>query len=230
MSSPRQIRLKPLPADYEEAYAAQLHEVDDLLARQQAGQDPSIVGTLFLGEHSHVYTLGRHGDEANMLATAAQRQSLGIPLVRTDRGGDITYHGPGQVVGYPIVHLPSLGLGPRAFIETLQQVIIATLAPYGLTGVLDPQAAGVWLEASGDAPLRKICAMGLRISRSVTMHGFAINLNTDLAHFARINPCGFTDRGVSSLQQEIGQPVDTDLFEFRLLYSFMRHFDVQILL
>ncbi|PID89936.1 MAG: lipoate--protein ligase [Bacteroidetes bacterium] len=228
MPPARQVRVRPLLPGYAEAYQAQLAEADAVLA--MSGEDTPVAGTLFLGEHDHVYTLGKHGDDTNMLIPEAQLQTLGIPLVRTDRGGDITYHGPGQLVGYPILHLPSLNLGARAYIATLQQTVIDALAVYGLSGMVDPHAAGVWLESSGGRPLRKICAMGVRISRSVTMHGFALNLNTDLSHFARINPCGFVDRGVTSLQQELGQPVDMATFRTHFLESFARCFHVEILL
>ncbi len=224
----RQVRTRPLTPAYTEAYQAQLAEMDAVLAMSRGGEAP-MVGTIFLGEHDHVYTLGKHGHDANMLLPAAQLQALGIPLVRTDRGGDITYHGPGQLVGYPILHLPSLGLGARAYIENLQQTVIGCLATYGVRGVVDPDAAGVWIEPSGGKPLRKICAIGVRISRSVTMHGFALNLNTDLAHFDRINPCGFVDRGVTSLQHEMGQPVNIDIFRSHFLKSFARRFHVEIL-
>lgn len=196
----------PFVSGYSEALLAQRAGVERVLARLDDAQS-RVRGELLLGEHTPVYTLGRHGDEHNMHLSAEALERLGIELVRTNRGGDITYHGPGQLVGYPILHLPSFGLGARAYIACLEAVIIATLQHFGIEGMVDPDAAGVWLAPAGQRGLRKICAIGVHIGQGVSMHGFALNVSTDLAYFSRINPCGFTDRGVTSLSQELGSVV-----------------------
>lgn len=163
--------------------------------------------TLLLVEHSPVYTLGRHGHEDNMLLSAAQLGAMGAELVRTDRGGDITFHGPGQLVAYPIIDLLRHGLGVKAYVDMLEQAVIDTLATYGIAGGRVEGATGVWL-GIGTPAERKICAIGIRCSRFVACHGLALNANTDLGFFRAINPCGFTDKGVTSIALELGHEVD----------------------
>jgi lipoyl(octanoyl) transferase len=158
---------------------------------------------LIFVEHPHVYTLGKSGDEQNLLLNFIQLQAKDAVFFKTDRGGDITYHGPGQMVGYPILDLENFGLGLRQYIYNIEEVIILFLNRYGITGSRDPHATGVWLDV-GKPSARKICAIGVKSSRYVTMHGFAININTDLEYFKYINPCGFSDRGVTSLEKELG--------------------------
>lgn len=162
---------------------------------------------LLFVEHPHVYTLGKSGDEQNLLLNYIQLQAAHATFFQTDRGGDITYHGPGQIVGYPILDLENFGIGLRKYIELLEEAIIKTVAEFGLVGARDPKATGVWLDA-GLPTARKICAIGVKSSRFVTMHGFAFNVNTDLTYFQHINPCGFTDRGVTSLEKELGMKQD----------------------
>lgn len=216
-----------LPQNYEEAWQRQEEAVEALLAARARGDDGAI-GSLFLGEHAHVYTMGQHAEASNLLVPQRLLEQQGIPLAYTNRGGDITYHGPGQLVGYPLLYLPAFRLGARAYIARLEETVIEALCAYGLEGHVDPKAAGVWLQASGGKPLRKICAMGVHISRSVSMHGFAVNVNTDLSYFTRINPCGFTDRGVSSIALEVGHAVDFEQFRTHFLTVFARHFHVGI--
>ncbi|MCD8071796.1 MAG: lipoyl(octanoyl) transferase LipB [Alistipes sp.] len=165
---------------------------------------------LILCEHPHVYTLGRSGRRENLLAGEEYLRSIGARFVTIDRGGDITYHGPGQLVGYPIVDIEALGLGLKEYIALLEEAVIRTLSRYGVKSGRSRGATGVWLEAEAGRPLRKICAIGVRSSRFVTMHGFALNVSTDLGYFAHINPCGFTDRGVTSLTAELGRNVAVD--------------------
>lgn len=160
-------------------------------------------------EHPHVYTLGKSGDEQNLLLNYIQLQAAHAAFVRTNRGGDITYHGPGQQVGYPIFDLANFNIGLKKYIYMLEEVIIETLKQYRIASQRLEGATGVWLDV-GARNCRKICAIGVRSSRFVTMHGFALNINTDLNYFKHINPCGFIDKGVSSMQQELGMQVDMD--------------------
>ena len=164
-------------------------------------------GYLILCSHPHVYTLGKSGKAQNLLIGEQLLQSIGASFVSTDRGGDITYHGPGQVVGYPILDLGVVGLGLRQYIEYMEQAVIDTIARWGIEGQRDKGATGVWISGGG-RPLRKFCAIGVRSSHSVTMHGFALNVNTDLRYFSYINPCGFTDRAVTSMAEECGKEID----------------------
>jgi len=159
-------------------------------------------------EHDHVYTLGKSGSENNLLVNNKQLQDHGVTFFKTNRGGDITYHGPGQLVGYPILDLEHFGLGVKSYIEKLEKSIILALSSYGLTGEQLPGATGVWLDADMPGKTRKICAIGVKASRHITMHGFAFNVNTDLKFFDMINPCGFTDKAVTSLKKELGKMQD----------------------
>lgn len=166
-------------------------------------------------EHPHVYTLGKSGDEHNLLLNYIQLQAKNASFAQTNRGGDITYHGPGQLVGYPIFDLANFGIGLRQYIELLEEAIIEFIALYGLKGERLEGATGVWLDATTPRA-RKICAIGVRSSRYVTMHGFALNITTDLSYFSHINPCGFTDKGVSSLALETGVEPDFELVKQQL--------------
>lgn len=159
---------------------------------------------LLFCEHPHVYTLGKSGSEGNLLADALQLRSRDAGFIHTNRGGDITYHGPGQIVGYPILNLLYFANGIRQYIEKLEQSIILALQEYGIAGERLDGATGVWLETNKPGRTRKICAIGVRTSHWVTMHGFAFNINTDLSYFSMINPCGFTDKAVTSLEKELG--------------------------
>ena len=162
---------------------------------------------LIFVEHPHVYTLGKSGDEHNLLLNFIQLQAKEASFYKTDRGGDITYHGPGQLVGYPILDLENFGIGLRQYIYNIEETIIRTLSVYNIEAARDPQATGVWLDV-GKPASRKICAIGVKSSRFVTMHGFALNINTNLEYFNYINPCGFSDRGVTSLEKELGTKQD----------------------
>lgn len=163
--------------------------------------------TLIFCEHPHVYTLGKSGDEENLLLNYIQLQAKDATFVKSNRGGDITYHGPGQVVGYPIFDLANFNMGLKQYISSVEEAIINALLQYNIeTSRLDG-ATGVWLDV-GKPSCRKICAIGVRSSRYVTMHGFALNVNTDLSYFGHINPCGFIDKGVTSMEKELGQKID----------------------
>ncbi len=172
---------------------------------------------LILCQHKPVYTLGKNGKIENLLQSA---RSSGAEFVHTNRGGDITFHGPGQLVGYPILDLERLGIGLAKYIELLEDSIIKTIESYGLAGGREQGASGVWLHDDKTPFPRKICALGIRSSRFVTMHGFAFNINTDLKYFDLINPCGYTDKGVTSLSKELDEEMD---FE-KVMNEFIGHF------
>lgn len=162
-----------------------------------------LAGEVLLVEHTPVYTLGKSGHAENLLVSREALEAAGAGFFHIDRGGDITFHGPGQLVGYPILDLECLGIGLRDYIDALEEAVIRTVDRYGIRGGRIHGASGVWIDAEGCRP-RKICAIGVRSSRYVTMHGFALNVTTDLSWFSRINPCGFTDRGVTSIASETG--------------------------
>lgn len=162
-----------------------------------------LAGEVLLVEHTPVYTLGKSGHAENLLVSREVLEAAGAGFFHIDRGGDITFHGPGQLVGYPILDLECLGIGLRDYIDALEEAVIRTVDRYGIRGGRIHGASGVWIDAEGRRP-RKICAIGVRSSRYVTMHGFALNVTTDLSWFSRINPCGFTDRGVASIASETG--------------------------
>lgn len=184
------------------------------IIRQKTGIGPAqeakefLSGHLLFCEHPHVYTLGKSGAERNLLISEEMMQKKGISFFQINRGGDITYHGPGQLVGYPILDLDAFHLTIRKYIYILEEAVIRTLDSFGLNPERMEGATGVWFEPHTFA--RKICAIGVRASRNVTMHGFAFNINTDLSFFHFINPCGFTNKGSTSLQAETGVPGDMD--------------------
>lgn len=202
---------------YSEALEIQRNEFEALLAAKngRGGKDAEArsdagdgyIGTIFTVEHPAVYTLGKNGRESNLLVSEELLRRGGAEFVRTDRGGDITFHGEGQIVGYPVLDLEPAGIGLRDYIDKLEQAVIDTMADYGMECGRSAGASGVWLGGANmeqKGSLRKICAIGVRASRYVTMHGFALNVTTDLSRFAAINPCGFTDRGVTSMERELG--------------------------
>lgn len=166
-------------------------------------------------EHPHVYTLGKSGDEHNMLLNYIQLQAQNASFVHTNRGGDITYHGPGQIVGYPIFDLANFEVGLKQYIYNVEEAIIETLSLYNIISTRLEGATGVWLDV-GFPTCRKISAIGVRSSRYVTMHGFALNVNTDLNYFNHINPCGFIDKGVTSMERELGRKLDFEELKLRL--------------
>ena len=180
--------------DYQAAYDLQRR----LHALVVANELPDL---LLLLEHPHVYTLGRRGQQSHILASDEALTQLGVETHFTDRGGETTYHGPGQLVGYPIVNLRRWGGGVRKYVETLEQVLIGTLSEFGITAHSEGKPTGVWVE---DA---KIAAIGVRVSRSVTMHGFALNVCPDLSFFDHIVPCGMPGARVTSMAQELGQEI-----------------------
>lgn len=159
-------------------------------------------------EHPHVYTLGKSGEQENLLITESYLKQIGAGFYKINRGGDITYHGPGQIVGYPIIDLSKLKIGIKEYIYKLEESIILALKEYDIHAQRKEKATGVWLGEPGTSGERKICAIGVRAGRFVTMHGFAMNINTDLKYFKHINPCGFTDKQVTSVEKELERKID----------------------
>lgn len=194
--------------DYKECWDYQEEILREVVDEKRATNQPTEKNRFLLVEHPHVYTLGKSGDENNLLIHGDFLKKIEATFYKINRGGDITYHGPGQLVGYPIIDLEYYKIGVREYIEKMEDSIIATLAEYGLTGGRKEGATGVWLDAGKPAKARKICAIGVRMSRFVTMHGFALNVNTDMRYFNYINPCGFLTYGVTSLERELGKKMD----------------------
>jgi lipoyl(octanoyl) transferase len=171
-------------------------------------------------QHTPVYTLGKSGDLNNLKVPI---EEIDAEFYRTNRGGDITYHGPGQLTGYPIFDLEYFGIGVRNYVELLEQCVIDCIAHYGLKGERIDGASGVWIAADSDRP-RKICAVGIKISRGITMHGFAFNIKTDLSYFENIIPCGIDDKEVTSLEKELNREIDYREVESVLLQCFEKNF------
>ncbi len=194
---------------------------------EKSGGSDLTPGTLIFVEHPNVYTLGKSGSENNLLVDFIQLQARDAAFFRIDRGGDITYHGPGQLVGYPVFDLEKIGIGLREYINRLEEAIILSIGEYGLKGSRLAGGTGVWLDAEGGGKARKICAIGVKASRFVTMHGFAFNVNTDLTYFSYINPCGFTDKGVTSLEKETGVKHDFEKAKEIVKRNLQRVFDLQ---
>ncbi len=180
-------------------------------------------------EHPHVYTLGKSGDLSNLLLNEEQLSARGAKFYKINRGGDITYHGPGQIVGYPILDLENFFTDIHKYLRLLEEMIILTLAEYGLKASRSEGETGVWLDV-GTPFARKICAMGVRASRWVTMHGFALNVNADLGYFDNIIPCGIRGKAVTSLNVELGkQTIDEEEIKGKLLKNFSNLFEAEIL-
>ncbi len=196
--------------EYKTCWDYQEDRLDELVSEKRETRKPTSKNHFILVEHPHVYTLGKSGDEKNMMANADFLKKIEATYFKINRGGDITYHGPGQLVGYPIIDLEYYKIGVREYIEKMEDAIIATIAEYGLEGDRKEGATGVWLQAEHKVRARKICAIGVRVSRYVTMHGFALNVNTDMRYYNYINPCGFASSAVTSIQQELGQEIPMD--------------------
>ena len=213
--------------EYKEAWDFQESVLAEVLAERENNTAENSVGMLIFCEHPHVFTLGKSGQQNNLLINDDFLKKIKATYCRSNRGGDITYHGPGQIVGYPIFDLEKLKLGVKEYIHRLEESIILTLQNYGIMASRLEGATGVWLET--DTPqVRKICAIGVRVSRAVTMHGFALNVNTDLSYFSYINPCGLPDKGVTSLQKELGRTVVFNEVKDRLKKNLAVVFELKI--
>ncbi|MES2647809.1 MAG: lipoyl(octanoyl) transferase LipB [Bacteroidota bacterium] len=202
-----------------------------LAAKANGIEAPVIVNTtnhLLLLEHPPVYTLGKTGHEEYILISEADRVSKGIEYYRINRGGDITFHGPGQLVGYPIIDLELFFTDIGKYLRYLEEVIIKTIAVFGIAGERSKGETGVWLDTGIKGSERKICAMGVRCSRWITMHGWALNVNTDMSYFDHIIPCGIAEKKVTSMQQELGRTVNMNEVKSVLVEKFSEVFDVEI--
>ena len=209
--------------DYQEAWSYQENLFKPTVALKIAnrklpeGQQKPTPNYLLFCQHPHVYTLGKSGDEENLLLNATGLESANATYYKTNRGGDITYHGPGQIVGYPILDLDNFFTDIHKYLRLLEEAVILTLKDYGISAGRIDGLTGVWLDYDAKQNPRKICALGVRASRWVTMHGFALNVNTDLNYFKNIIPCGIDDKAVTSLANELGRQLDMKEVEGKLL-------------
>ena len=200
--------------DYVEAWNLQEKLFNEVVARKLANRSiekkyqQTQEHFLLFCEHPHVYTLGRTGNEENLIVTESELEKLQATFYRNNRGGDITYHGPGQIVGYPILDLDYFFTDIHKYLRFLEEAVILTLAEYKISAGRIAGCTGVWLDVDDNKRARKICALGVRCSRWVTMHGFAFNVNTDLSYFNHIIPCGISDKSVTSLEKELGRKLD----------------------
>jgi len=213
--------------DYGEAWNYQEKLFDRSIEIKQGNKKP-VPNYLLFCEHPHVYTLGKSGKDTNLLIDEKMLRSKGASLYRTDRGGDITYHGPGQLVGYPILDLDNVRLSVKNYIFGLEEVIIRSLRQFGLESSWIKGTAGVWLDA-GEPEERKICSFGVRTSHMVTMHGFALNVNTDLSYFDYIIPCGMKGKPITSLEKELGRKIDIKEVQKIVLKEFEKVFQIKII-
>jgi lipoyl(octanoyl) transferase len=191
--------------DYQEELFAE--SIRRKIARRNGDEAPLPENYLLFVEHPPVFTLGKSGDEKNLLRTSEELERDGFSYYKINRGGDITYHGPGQLVGYPILDLDQFFTDIHRYLRTLEEAMILMLADYGITAGRIDGLTGVWVGENTDNP-RKIAALGVKCSRWVTMHGFALNVNSNLSHFDLIVPCGIDDKAVTSMEKELGEPVE----------------------
>jgi lipoyl(octanoyl) transferase len=218
--------------DYKECWDFQEELFAEILAVKSSNRkENKTVETnnhLIFCEHPHVYTLGKSGDEKNLLVNEDYLKSRGAAFHKINRGGDITYHGPGQLVGYPILDLDNFFTDIHKYLRFLEEAVILTLKEYGLESERSPGETGVWFDV-GTPKARKICALGVKSSRWVTMHGFAFNVNADLSYFGNIIPCGITDKSVTSLQKELGKEQNMDEVRNKLKAHLTELFEMEII-
>ena len=217
--------------DFEESFKIQKqiqNEIIDIkLNNRKNNLNLSSPNYLLFMEHNHVYTLGNSGDDKNLLFNEKELDKKGIKFIKTNRGGDITYHGPGQLVCYPIFDLENFYTDIHRYLRDLEEIIVGTLDHFGLVAFGNPNETGVWLDI-GSKNERKICAMGIKVSRWVTMHGLALNVNTDLSYFEGIIPCGINNKGVTSINNELSQKVDLKKVREIMIKNFEKKFNVII--
>jgi lipoyl(octanoyl) transferase len=214
--------------DLQEAYMKKGLEIKSArFQNEPAGLGP-IEHFLFLCQHPHVYTLGKSGFMENLLINDERMKDLDVTFYKTNRGGDITYHGPGQMVAYPVLDLEQYYTDLGKYMRSLEEAIILTLKEYGIESGRLPGSTGVWLDADNEKA-RKICAMGVRSSRWITMHGLALNVNSDLQFFNYIVPCGIVDKGVTSMERELGRKVDEDEVKRIFVEQFAHVFESNII-
>ena len=227
----KKILLKDLKIkDYKETWdyqTALLQEIVDVkIGNRRKNLSIETDNHLLFVEHPHVYTLGKSGDLSNLLLNEKQLEEKGATFYKINRGGDITYHGPGQIVGYPILDLENFFTDIHKYLRLLEETIILTIAEYGLLGERSKGETGVWL-GMGTPFARKICALGIRSSRWVTMHGFALNVNVNLGYFDNIIPCGIKGKTVTSMEVELGKKINQEEVKNKILKKFKKLFDVE---
>lgn len=217
--------------DYKETweYQEQLFQqtLDIKIANRREGKETETLNHFLFVEHPHVYTLGKSGDFANLLLSEKQLEEKGATYYKVNRGGDITYHGPGQIVGYPILDLENFFTDIHKYLRLMEETIILVMADYGLKGERSDGETGVWMDV-GTPFARKICAMGVRASRWVTMHGFALNVNANLGYFDNIIPCGIRGKAVTSMHAELGREIDENEVREKILTYFSGLFEAEI--
>ncbi len=211
--------------DYQEEIFAKTIEVKTKNRKENTSVETD--NTLIFCEHPHVYTLGKSGDENNLLVNAEYLKTLGASFYKINRGGDVTYHGPGQIVGYPILDLENFFTDIHKYLRMLEEAVILTLKDYGLNGERSDGETGVWFDVS-TAKARKICALGVKTSRWVSMHGFAFNVNSDLSYFGNIVPCGIVDKQVTSLQKELNKEIDMNEVKSKLKTHIVNLFEMEL--
>ncbi len=218
--------------DYQEAWDFQeklfKETVDQKIANRKLSEEEQVQtkNYLIFCEHPHVYTLGKSGDENHLLANEVLLKEKQATFYKINRGGDITYHGPGQIVGYPILDLDHFFTDIHKYLRFLEEAVILTLKDYGISAGRIDGLTGVWLDWENELKARKICALGVKSSRWVTMHGFAFNVNTDLNYFNYIVPCGIQDKAVTSLQKELGYELDMKEVEQKLIIHLASLFEM----
>mgnify|MGYP000116614791 CR=1 FL=1 len=215
--------------DYQESLLAKNTQIK-ALAREK-GEDPAFSATehsLLFVEHPPVFTLGKNGKREHVLVSEEHLKKIGIEFFHINRGGDVTYHGPQQIVGYPILDLDKFKTDLGWYLRNLEQVIINVIAEYGLKGERSAGETGVWLDPNDPFMARKICAMGIKCSRWITMHGFALNVNPDLSHFEYIVPCGIQGKTVTSLEKELGYKVDYEEVKNKIKTHFQQIFECEL--
>ncbi|MDP2385343.1 MAG: lipoyl(octanoyl) transferase LipB [Bacteroidota bacterium] len=221
--------------DYKECWDFQENLFNKTVAQKIANRDLpeeeqlATENHLLFVEHPHVYTLGKSGDVSHLLVTNEQLEEKNATYYKINRGGDITYHGPGQLVGYPILDLDNFFTDIHKYLRLLEETIILTLKDYGIAAGRSEGETGVWLDSENPMKTRKICAMGVRCSRWVTMHGFGFNVNADLNYFGNIVPCGIQDKAVTSMQKELGREVDMDQVKHKIKHYFSTLFNCEII-
>ena len=219
---------KPGLVNYKEAWELQKKLFLENFEIKTDKREGETSNHMFLLEHPHVYTLGKSGNENNLLLNDKLLKLKKASFYKIDRGGDITYHGPGQLVGYPVFDLDKLNISIKDFVFNIEEMLIQTVAHYGITATRLEGATGVWLDADDSVKARKIAAIGMKISKKVSMHGFALNVNTNLNYFNFIIPCGLQDKGVTSIQKELNQEVSMEEVTKLLIGKFEEVFSVDI--
>lgn len=219
--------------DYKETWDYQVELFEKILDIKKANRDlppekqkPTENYLLFV-EHPHVYTLGKSGDENHLLIRKEDLYKIDAAFYHINRGGDITYHGPGQIVGYPVIDLENFFTDIHQYLRLLEESVIMTLSEYGISAGRISGLTGVWIDAGNKRKARKICALGVKTSRWVTMHGFALNVNTDLKYFDHIVPCGIKDKDVTSMSRELGHDLDINLVAEKLKQNIAKLFEME---